>query len=67
MDNLITGSTDNIAHLAGRRDFMFIHYDVTHYLYIEGPRTRCCTSPARKPDRYLNFRFRRLRSAAWDA
>ena len=37
MDNLITGSTDNIAHLAGRRAFQFIFHDVTNYIYIEGP------------------------------
>ncbi len=37
MDNLITGSTDNIAHLAGNRSFQFIHHDVTEYIYIKGP------------------------------
>jgi dTDP-glucose 4,6-dehydratase len=36
MDNLITGSTDNIAHLAGNPHFKFIFYDVTDYLFIEG-------------------------------
>jgi dTDP-glucose 4,6-dehydratase len=37
MDNLITGSTRNIEHLAGRDDFLFIKQDVTNYIYIEGP------------------------------
>ncbi len=37
MDNLLTGSTDNISHLAGRGDFRFIHQDVTEYIYLEGP------------------------------
>jgi dTDP-glucose 4,6-dehydratase len=37
MDNLITGSTDNIAHLAGREDFRFIHHDVTEYIYMADP------------------------------
>ena len=37
MDNLITGSTDNIAHLAGNRRFQFIRHDVTDYIYIKGP------------------------------
>ncbi len=37
MDNLSTGSTDNIAHLAGNRLFRFIHHDVTNYIYVEGP------------------------------
>ncbi len=36
MDNLITGSTDNIAHLAGERRFKFIHHDVTDYIYVPG-------------------------------
>lgn len=36
MDNLITGSTDNIAHLAGRDDFSFIHHDVTNYIFVQG-------------------------------
>ena len=36
MDNLITGSTDNIAHLAGARRFHFIHHDVTNYIYLKG-------------------------------
>ena len=37
IDNLVTGSTDNIAHLAGNRDFQFIKQDVTEFLYLAGP------------------------------
>ena len=37
MDNLITGSTDNIAHLSSNRRFQFIHHDVTNYIYLKGP------------------------------
>jgi len=37
MDNLITGSENNIAHLAGNRRFMFIYHDVTNYIYVPGP------------------------------
>ena len=37
MDNLITGSTDNIAHLVDNPHFRFILYDVTEYLFLEGP------------------------------
>jgi len=36
MDNLITGSTDNIAHLLGNRHFQFVHHDVTNYIYLKG-------------------------------
>ena len=37
MDNLITGSENNITHLAGNRRFMFIYHDVTNYIYVPGP------------------------------
>lgn len=37
MDNLLTGDTANIAHLAGRDDFCFVKHDVTNYIYVEGP------------------------------
>ena len=37
MDNLITGDTDNIAHLSGNKNFRFIKYDVTEYIFIDGP------------------------------
>jgi len=37
MDNFITGSADNIAHLFGRPDFHFVEHDVTEYMYVEGP------------------------------
>jgi dTDP-glucose 4,6-dehydratase len=36
MDNFITGSPDNIAHLMGRPDFRFIEHNVTDYVYVEG-------------------------------
>jgi len=36
MDNLLTGSTDNIAHLAGNREFRFVFHDVTDYIFVEG-------------------------------
>ncbi len=36
MDNLITGNPDNIAHLFGNENFIFIKHDVTEYIYVEG-------------------------------
>ena len=36
IDNLLTGDTANIAHLAGR-DFQFVKHDVTNYIYVDGP------------------------------
>jgi dTDP-glucose 4,6-dehydratase len=36
LDNLITGDTENIAHLMANKKFSFINYDVTNYLFVEG-------------------------------
>jgi dTDP-glucose 4,6-dehydratase len=37
MDNLITGSTRNIQHLAGRDDFLFIKHNVSNFIFVDGP------------------------------
>ena len=37
IDNLLTGSLDNIAHLSGNPAFSFQRQDVTEYLDVEGP------------------------------
>jgi len=37
IDNLVTGSVNNIAHLAGNLDFRFIHQDVTEFIFLDGP------------------------------
>ena len=34
MDNFLTGSPDNIAHLAGNKNFKFIEYNVTNYIFL---------------------------------
>jgi dTDP-glucose 4,6-dehydratase len=36
MDNLATGHTRNIEHLAGHERFQFVKHDVTEYIYVEG-------------------------------
>jgi dTDP-glucose 4,6-dehydratase len=36
MDNLLTGSVDNIAHIRDP-EFTFIQYDVTNFIYVDGP------------------------------
>ncbi len=36
MDNFLTGSPDNLAHLAGNPRFKFIQQDVTEFMYVEG-------------------------------
>jgi dTDP-glucose 4,6-dehydratase len=37
MDNLLTGSMDNIAHLMGHERFSFIRHNVSDYIYVAGP------------------------------
>lgn len=37
MDNFITGSPENIAHLSNSEQFEFIEHDVTEYISIDGP------------------------------
>lgn len=65
MDNLITGSTDNIAHLSGRDDFHFVHHDVTNYIYVEGPVDYVLhfASPASPAD-YLQYPIQTLKVGA---
>ena len=36
MDNLITGSADNISHLIGNPGFEFIKHDVTNFIHVSG-------------------------------
>jgi dTDP-glucose 4,6-dehydratase len=36
IDNLLTGSPNNIAHLFGNENFKFIKHDVTDYIYVPG-------------------------------
>ena len=36
MDNLITGSMDNIEHLLPNKDFEFYHHDVSNFIHIAG-------------------------------
>ncbi len=36
LDNLLTGRVSNIAPLLGHERFSFLHYDVTHYLHVDG-------------------------------
>jgi len=36
MDNLITGSAENISHLIGNKNFKFIKHDVTNFIHVKG-------------------------------
>jgi dTDP-glucose 4,6-dehydratase len=37
LDNFLTGSPDNLAHLGAHPRFRFVQYDVTNYLLVDGP------------------------------
>ena len=37
MDNFLTGSPDNIAHLADNKHFSFVEHNVTEYITVDGP------------------------------
>jgi dTDP-glucose 4,6-dehydratase len=37
IDNLVTGDTQNISHLAGNEKFRFIDHDVSAYIAVDGP------------------------------
>jgi dTDP-glucose 4,6-dehydratase len=65
MDNLITGTTDNIDHLAGHERFLFVKHDVTNYIYIEGPVDAVLhfASPA-SPIDYLTYPIQTLKVGA---
>jgi dTDP-glucose 4,6-dehydratase len=62
LDNLITGTTDNISHLAGNPRFRFIQHDVTHYIFVEGKVDAILhlASPASPVD-YLNYPIQTLK------
>ncbi len=62
IDNFITGTVDNIAHLAGNPSFRFIEQDVTEYLFLDGPVKYVWhfASPASPVD-YLNFPIQTLK------
>jgi dTDP-glucose 4,6-dehydratase len=36
MDNLSTGQVENVQHLIGNDDFLFIKHDVTNYIHVNG-------------------------------
>lgn len=56
LDNLITGSVRNIAHLAGNERFTFIKHNVSNYIYVDGVVDAVLhfASPA-SPNDYLEY------------
>ncbi len=65
MDNLSTGSVENIAHLAGHERFHFIKHDVTNYIYVPGPVDAVLhLASLPSPVDYLNYPIQTLKVGA---
>src|SRR5256885_7631254 len=67
MDNLCTGSMENISHLLGLPNFRFIHYNVTEFVYVDGPLDYILhfSSPA-SPIDYLKLPIQTLKAGSLD-
>ena len=65
MDNLITGSPENIGHLMGHERFSFVKLDVTNFIYVKGNLDYVLhfASPA-SPIDYLKFPIQTLKVGA---
>ena len=68
LDNLVTGSEANIAHLIRHPRFRFIRQDVTRYIEVQGPVEAVLhfASPASPPD-YLKLPIQTLKVGALGA
>jgi dTDP-glucose 4,6-dehydratase len=65
MDNLSTGSTDNIAHVAGHERFRFVKHNVTDHIYVEGPLDAVLhLASLPSPVDYLNYPIQTLKVGA---
>jgi dTDP-glucose 4,6-dehydratase len=65
MDNLSTGSVENIAHLAGSERFQFIKHNVTDYIYVAGPLDAVLhLASLPSPVDYLNYPIQTLKVGA---
>jgi dTDP-glucose 4,6-dehydratase len=64
MDNLLTGNVNNVAHIRDP-NFRFLHYDVTNFVYVEGPVDYVLhfASPA-SPIDYLKFPIHTMKVGA---
>ena len=65
MDNLLTGRMENISHLLGHEQFVFLRYNVCDYLHVDGPLDAIMhfASPA-SPQDYLEFPIATLKVGA---
>jgi dTDP-glucose 4,6-dehydratase len=70
MDNFITGSPDNLAHLSGRKGFEFIRHDVSNFIFVPGDINAVMhfASPAspnaKSPYGYVNLPIQTMKAGA---
>jgi len=70
LDNFITGSPDNIAHLMGNEGFSFRKHDVSNYIFIQGKVDAVLhfASPAspnpQSPSGYFNLPIQTMKAGA---
>ncbi len=70
MDNFITGSPENLAHLAGQPNFSFIRHDVSNFIFAPGKLDAVMhfASPAspnaKSPFGYVNLPIQTMKAGA---
>jgi dTDP-glucose 4,6-dehydratase len=70
MDNFITGSPENLAHLAGDQRFLFIRHDVSNFIFVPGQLDAVLhfASPAspnvNSPKGYVNLPIQTMKAGA---
>jgi len=70
MDNFITGSPENLAHLSGRKGFSFIRHDVSDFIFVPGKLDAVLhfASPAspnpKSPYGYVNLPIQTMKAGA---
>jgi dTDP-glucose 4,6-dehydratase len=70
MDNFITGSPDNLSHLAGKPNFSFIRHDVSNFIFVPGKLDAVLhfASPAspnaNSPKGYVNLPIQTMKAGA---
>lgn len=70
MDNFITGSPDNLAHLAAEPNFSFIRHDVSNFIFVPGKLDAILhfASPAspnvNSPRGYVNLPIQTMKAGA---
>jgi dTDP-glucose 4,6-dehydratase len=70
LDNFVTGSPDNIAHLMGNQKFSFFKHDVSQYIFIRGSVDAVMhfASPAspnpQSPSGYFNLPIQTMKAGA---